>query len=232
MQKRLWICLVSCCWSLGLLPAQKVLAQNAPLQTGQPAATPGFFTDPKTGITYRQEVRTIQRPVVDEKIETREQVTYQPEYVTSVQNESRTVYTPTVRYGWQPKWHGWWNPFKQPTLAYHYTPQTAWEARVENVQHPSVSTRWVEKKQVVQVPTRTTRWEVAQEVVQVPVTIPQDRFQPLPPNQVMPGYNPPLSPSQIASDRDRFQSGMRATVLGDSSNPAIIAGAPRATVWR
>ncbi len=219
MQTRLCVLFVSCCYSLGWLHAQNAA----------PNATPGIFTDPKTGITYRQEVRTYQRPVVENKVETREVKSYQPELVTTTQTESRTYYTPSVHYAWQPKWHGWWNPFKQPTLAYHQVPVTTWQPRVENVQLPQTTTRWVEKTQQVQVPTTVTRWEETREVVNVPVTIPPNQFRAI--QGTVPNFAP-INPNQIATGREQYQRGMPATVLGNSSNPAIIATSPRATIYR
>ncbi len=174
------------------LSAVELRAQFSQPPAPQAPAAPGYFIDQNTGITYRRDVRTIERPVVEEKVETREQSTWRPEVVTTVRDQQRTVYTPVVRYEWKPKWHGWWNPFSQPTLAYHLQPQTSWETRVETVQTPEVQTRWVENKQSVQVPVRVTRIERSQQIVDVPVSYPANRMQP------MPGYQPnvtmPTSP--------------------------------------
>jgi hypothetical protein len=207
-----------------------------------PAGSPDFYTDPNTGISYRKVVRTIERPVIDQQVRTEERTTYRPEVVTTVRDLQRTVYTPVVRYEWQPRWHGRWNPFAQPVLAYHLAPSTNWEARQESIKQPETTTRWVAQKETVQVPSRVMRMERTNEIAYEPVTTPAQRFQTLPT-----GPTTFAQPSQIASQqisaglrpigvenpgRSPTQTGLPATVLGNASNPGVIATAPHSTVWR
>ncbi len=130
---------------------------------GAPSA-PGYYTDPQTGIVYRQVTKTIERPVVELKTEQREQTVYRPQTVTETKPEARTVYTPVVEYKWQPKLEGRWNPFRQPTLAYQHVPETRWETRNEVVQRTNTRTEWVAEKRTVEVPQQLVRMQREQKV--------------------------------------------------------------------
>ena len=84
----------------------------------------GYFTDPATGIVYRKVAKTIERPVIETKVQSRNQTIYRPQTVTETKPEARTVYQPVVEYKWEPRLHGRWNPFQRPTVAYHHVPET------------------------------------------------------------------------------------------------------------
>ncbi|WP_231612198.1 hypothetical protein [Novipirellula galeiformis] len=127
-------------------------------------SSPGYYTDPQTGIVYRQVTKTIERPVVETKTEQREQTIYRPQTVTETKPEARTVYTPIVQYEWQPRLEGRWNPFRQPTVAYHSVPQTRWESRNEVVHRTNTRTEWIAEKRTVEVPQRLVRMEREQKV--------------------------------------------------------------------
>ena len=129
--------------------------------SGQNAAPsrPGYFTDPQTGIVYRQVSKTIERPVVETKIEKKEQTLFRPQVITETKPETQTVYTPVVEYKWEPRLHGRWNPFQQPTVAYHHVPTTRWEARNQVVQRSTSRTQWVAEKRSVEVPQQVVRME-------------------------------------------------------------------------
>ncbi|MFK8114849.1 MAG: hypothetical protein AB8B91_21790 [Rubripirellula sp.] len=214
-----------------------MLCTNVNAQTGA-----GLVTDPDTGIIYRPVTRTVERPVVETKIEKREQTVYRPQTVSETRPESRTVYTPVVEYKWEPKLHGRWNPFRQPTVAYHHTPSTHWEARSEVVQRTNSRTEWVAEKRSVDVPTRVVRMQRDQKVdYQVVGHVPQrsaqpqsnlpaavaSRLRPLPagaPVAPMNSRQSFASPTQVAATnlgrltsdpppRTRQQGGMRATDL-------------------
>ena len=120
---------------------------------------PGYYTDPATGYVYRRVTRTIERPVVETQMQTRQQTIYRPQTVTETRPETKTVYTPVVEYRWEPRLEGRWNPFRQPRIAYHYVPHTNWEARSQTVQRTTRRTQWVAEKREVTVPQRLTRIE-------------------------------------------------------------------------
>jgi len=125
---------------------------------------PGYYTDPATGILYRQVIRSVERPVVETKVETQERTVYRPETVRETRPETKTVYTPVIEYQWQAQVHGRWNPFRQPAIAYKQVPQTHWEARNEVVNRTETRTQWVPEKRTVEVPHRIVRMEREQKV--------------------------------------------------------------------
>ncbi len=144
--------------NVAAITASVVLVQDAAAQnTGQ-------YVDESTGIVYRQVTRTIEKPVVETKIEQREQTVYRPQTITETKPEARTVYTPVVEYQWQPRLEGRWNPFRQPTVAYQHVPTTRWEARNEIVNRTSARTQWVAETRTVDVPQQLVRMEREQKV--------------------------------------------------------------------
>ncbi len=124
----------------------------------------GYYTDPATGIVYRKVTKTIEKPVIETKMEQRQETVYRPQTVTETKPESRTVYSPVVQYKWEPRLHGRWNPFRQPTVAYHHVADTHWESRNEVVQRTNTRTEWVAEKREIEVPQRYVRMEREQKV--------------------------------------------------------------------
>ena len=178
-----------------------VTCTNTHAQTGA-----GYYTDPATGIVYRQVTKTVDRPVVETKMEQREQTVYRPQTVTETKPESRTVYTPVVEYKWEPRLHGRWNPFRQPTVAYHHVPRTHWEARDEVVQRTNTRTEWVAEKRSVEVPQRIVRMQREQKVDYEPV------------GRVAPQQaNPPTNVSSAIASRLRpLNANTRVQPMGQS----------------
>ncbi|MGB7328055.1 MAG: hypothetical protein WBD31_24480 [Rubripirellula sp.] len=135
------------------------------------AASPGagYYTDPATGIVYRQVAQTIERPVYETKMQSRDQTVYTPQTVHETRPETRTVYTPITESTWQPRVTGRWNPFQQPTVEYQQVPQTRWEARNEVVQRTQSRTQWIAEKRKVDVPQQVVRMERQQKIAYEPV---------------------------------------------------------------
>jgi hypothetical protein len=134
--------------------ASATLCSNA---SGQGGA--GYYTNPSTGIVYQKVTKTVERPVVETRIEQREQTVYRPQTVAETTPHSRTVYTPVVEYSWEPRLHGRWNPFRPPAVAYHHVPKTHWEQRNEVVQRTNMRTEWVAEKRTIEVPQRIVRMQ-------------------------------------------------------------------------
>ncbi len=120
---------------------------------------PGYYSDPDTGIVYRQVTRSVERPVVETKMETKEQTVFRPETVKETRPESHTIYTPVTEYHWQPQLQGRWNPFRQPTIAYKQVPKTHWQARNQVVNRTETRTQWVPETRTIEVPHRIVRME-------------------------------------------------------------------------
>jgi len=212
----------------------------ASAQTGS-----GYYTNPDTGIVYRQVTKTIERPVVETKVDKREQTIYRPETVTETKPETRTVYTPVVEYAWEPRMEGRWNPFKPPVVAYHHVPRTRWESRNEVVHRRSSRTQWVAEKRTIEVPQQFVRMEREQKVDYEPVgrvasppntteSAIASRLRPLDPNtriaplanaivQTPPTYLPPRiaasTVGQMQSDppRSPSQTGMAVSDMSTGS---------------
>ncbi|TWU43109.1 hypothetical protein Q31b_21460 [Novipirellula aureliae] len=212
----------------------------AAAQTGS-----GYYTNPETGIVYRQVTKTIERPVVETKVNKREQTIYRPETVTETKPETRTVYTPVVEYAWEPRMEGRWNPFKPPVVAYHHVPRTRWESRNEVVHRRSSRTQWVAETRTVEVPQQIVRMEREQKIDYEPIgrvaspptsteSAIASRLRPLDPNTPItplanaiaqsPTYLPPRiaasTVGQMQSDppRSPSQMGMPASDMSTGSS--------------
>ncbi|MDG2222984.1 MAG: hypothetical protein P8L85_16510 [Rubripirellula sp.] len=140
-----------------LMLSQSTLAQS------------GYYTDDSTGIVYQKVTRTIDRPVVQTKVEQQQQTVFRPQTITETSPQTNTIYTPVLEYKWEPRVHGRWNPFQRSTVAYHHVPQTRWEARNQVVQRTSTRTEWVAEKRVIDVPRQFVRMERKQEIDYRPV---------------------------------------------------------------
>ncbi len=222
----------------------------------------GFYTDPTTGIVYQKVTKTIETPVVETKIEQREHTVYRPQTITETKPESRTIYTPVVEYNWETRVHGWWNPFQQPTVAYHHVPKARWEPRNEVVHRTNTRTEWVAEKRTVDVPQRIVRMQRQQKVDYEPVgrVAPQQqanppgassaiasRLRPLDSsNQVQPFNAPRIASSTVGGSSNAYgrsadQGGMRPielyptspTVHGQPLPPTMgVAGKPALPFFR
>ncbi|TWU41048.1 hypothetical protein [Novipirellula artificiosorum] len=211
------------------------------------AQTPsGYVTDPETGIVYEQRTKTIDRPIVETKVEKQEQTILRPQTVTETRPESRTILRPVVEYNWEPRMEGRWNPFKPPAVAYHHVPRTRWESCNEVIQRTNSRTEWVAEKRTIEIPRKMVRWQREQKTELVAVgrvASPADdaqsmiasRLRPLDPNtpiaplatsvaQTPPTFAPPRiaasTVGQIASDpprRSPSQSGLPASELSPTS---------------
>ena len=115
---------------------------------------PGYYTDPATGTVYRKFVRTVDRPVVETKVQKKEQTVFRPETVTESVPERATVFMPVTEHAWQPVLHGRWNPFRQPSVTYHHVPVTSWKQQQSTTTRTQTRTNWVAEKRMVDVPQR------------------------------------------------------------------------------
>lgn len=176
----------------------------------------GYYTDPATGIVYRKVTKTIEKPVVETKMEQRQETVYRPQTVTETKPESRTIYSPVVQYQWEPKLHGRWNPFRQPTVAYHHVAKTHWEPRSEVIQRTNTRTEWVAEKRQIEVPQQFVRMERKQQV----------DFEAV--GRVTPQPSGPTGVSEAIASRLRpLDSHSRIEPLGQSRFASSAAAAPR-----
>ncbi|MAI70703.1 MAG: hypothetical protein CMM01_07320 [Rhodopirellula sp.] len=217
-------------------------ATSITLLTEEATAQTGFFTDPQTGIVYRQVSRTIEKPVFETKLSQHSEVVYRPHTIRETKPENRTVMTPVVEYKWKPKLTGRWNPFRPPSIRYEKVPLTTWVARTEVVHRTKTTTTWIPENRTLEVPTQTVRTSREHSVAYEAVgrlnssNLPADvaaRLQPLdsntpfqnlaPPRLAVTTFDPPriasstVSPTTAEMDaRNRTQGGMTAQNLSPS----------------
>jgi hypothetical protein len=198
-------------------------------------APSGYTTDPATGIVYRAETRTVERPVVDVQVQKQEHTVYRPQTVSETKTEPRTVYLPVVEHHWEARVHGRWNPFVQPTVAYHHVPRTRWEAKTEAIPTVQTRTQWIAEKQTIDVPTRVVRIDREQRTEYIPVgrvaTPPVNgaseqivaRLRPLDSQTPVQPFGTPAAsiaanyPIGAPASRSLDQSAMRATELSPTA---------------
>lgn len=135
------------------------LAHHAAAQNGAGSNRPDLYVNDQTGYVYRKVFRTVERPTTETRMERRTETVYTPQVVTTTRPENRTYYSPVLGYEWETRLHGWWNPFTQPTVAYHAVPRTRWEARSESVERRETRTEWVAEHRTREVPTQLSRIE-------------------------------------------------------------------------
>lgn len=191
-----------------------------------------YVQDPQTGITYERIPRHVEVPVVEEQIRQQTRTVYTPEVVTEVRRQSRTVYTPEVEMAFEPRVHGWWNPFRQPTVAYHLVPKTTWVARTEQFETPHHITRWAPRTETVEVPHRVvrferqTRYDLQAVNTPSPVTTPSTSPRPA----VSVASNAIAQPRSALGDRTRAQTGMPVNELVPVSGPRLLGDT--GSMWR
>jgi hypothetical protein len=127
------------------------------------------------GVTYRETRRRVRRPVSETQVADREVTVYRERYTTDMRELVRTEYTPVVRHHWEPRWHGWWNPFQDPYVAYHLVSSTYWQPYQRTVRTPVSKREWVPEKRVVRAPVTKLRFVEQEEVSRVAVN-PPPRF--------------------------------------------------------
>lgn len=200
-----------------------------------------LITDPATGIVYRKEYKTVERPVVETRMEQKVVTVSTPQTVSELEPVSQTYFTPVVRYGLEPRWHGVWNPFVPDTLAYHYVPRTQWEARTETYNRVKTSTRWVAEQRVVNEPTRVVRMEKQQkeELVAVGVTTPSrapnisgTQVASLPPSAGLTTISTGPVTYVAPPIRTEIRGGMAPTVLDPYSTRVNVVRIPAGTYFR
>jgi hypothetical protein len=181
----------------------------------QAADASGYYTDPATGIVYRQVTKTVERPVRETKVETQEQTIFRPQTFIESKPETRTVYTPVVEYQWEPRMEGRWNPFRQPAVAYKHVARTHWQAEQQVFSRLQTRTEWVAEKRSVDIPKSYVRIDREEKTEYEPV------------GRVAPQQtNPSGASSGIASRLRPMSSGTQIEPLNtprfySSQNPMI-----------
>ncbi|WP_146429831.1 hypothetical protein [Blastopirellula retiformator] len=129
---------------LGLLIAYEVRAQQA-----------NYVQE--NGITYREVVNSVKRPVVETKMQEHTEQVYVERFTTDMHESQRTVSVPVTEYRWEAYTPISINIFAPPRVAYRWVPVTRWEQRVETVRTPVTRRDLVPETRTVSRPVTTTR---------------------------------------------------------------------------
>lgn len=103
------------------------------------------------GWKYRETKTRVRVPVRELRFEDQQQTFYEPEYKTEFQTYQRPIYQPVTQYQWEPRWHGWWNIFDGPHLAYHLRPTTVWQSGTQTIRIPVTRQEFVPETRTVRV---------------------------------------------------------------------------------
>jgi hypothetical protein len=160
----------------------------------------------QNGVTYRETRRTVREPAADVVWQDQQQTIYREQYTTEMRDTVRTTYVPVTQYQSEPRWHGWWNPFREPELAYHSVPRTHWEARTETVRVPVTYRQYIPETQTVRVPVRSLGFVEKEKIDRVAVS-PTTPAIPTPGNSTPPSVIPfspaPSQPAASIAERPR-----------------------------
>ncbi len=115
-------------------------------------STPYLYTDPATGIQYRKEYETLERPMIRQASETREIATMQAKVVRQWEMVPATQYVAVQREVWHPQWRGVWNPLAPATLHFKPKAEVVWEARPVMTPRATDYTQWVEHRETIEIP--------------------------------------------------------------------------------
>jgi hypothetical protein len=125
------------------------------------------------GVTYRETRNRVRRPVSETRYQERDEVFYREKYTTEMRDVAQTVATPVTQYVWEARWHGWWNPFQEPYVAYHLVPYTSWSTRQQSVRLPVTRREFFPEKRTVRVPVTTLRMVEEDRITRVAVNPPR-----------------------------------------------------------
>jgi hypothetical protein len=168
----------------------------------------------QNGATIREARTKVQVPVTELKVTAVPQTYYRQQTTAQVAQIATPIRQPVTQYQWVPKWHGWWNVFKGPHLAYHLESRRKWATTWATTNVPVTSTALVPETRTAQVTVPTVRYEDREQVtrtVMLPsrsslVSLPSDR---LPPNQQTNLASASFAATSFAS-HPRYRPGLAA----------------------
>lgn len=129
-----------------------ILAVSGVQATTAQEASSFLYTDPATGIQYRKEYETLERPMIRQASESREVATMQAKVVRQWEMVPATQYVAVQREVWHPQWRGGWNPLTPSTLYFKPKAEIVWEARPVMTPQSKAYTQWVEHRETVEIP--------------------------------------------------------------------------------
>src|SRR5260221_11674285 len=110
-----------------------------------------------------------QQLLTERHVENRPYTVYTDRATVEYQPSYQNVYTPVTEYTWEPYLANRWNPFSQPSVAYHYVPHTRWDVRTDAQQIPVTRHETVAEQRTAQVPVVSQRWVDVEHVTRMAV---------------------------------------------------------------
>jgi hypothetical protein len=147
---------------LFLLPAGMLLAAVADAQEVK--------YEEENGVTYKVTRHVVPRPVLETRVEQKEQLVYRDNYTTEMQPSERRYMVPITEYRWEPEWVNRWNPFAESYVTYRWKPVTRWEEKTESIRIPYTRRETVPQKVTTNVPVTTQRYVNAEYFSREPVS--------------------------------------------------------------
>lgn len=131
--------------------------------------------------------RTVEIPITQERLEQKTETVMTEKWNTVMHESQRTLHYPVTEYAWEPRWHGWLNPFREPHVAYHLMPRVRWQSRTETVRTPVTYRQYVPETRVVQQPVRKLGFVERTDMVDAATRITRRLPTPTPPRVAPPG---------------------------------------------
>lgn len=146
----------------------------------------------KDGVTYRETLRLVHRPVSETQLRRSTQTVYVQQRTSELREQLRTWWSPTTEYRCEPYLVGRWNPFVRPYLSTRLVPRTRWEQRTEVVEVPVTRCRLVPESRTVETPVTVRRW------------VPEEVITRMAVSGQSPATVAPLSPTPTLSGKDQI----------------------------
>ncbi len=123
----------------------------------------------RDGITYREVVQKVKRPVSETNYQTHTETFLQERLTTETQESQRVYYTPITEYQWEAYTPISLNPFAPPRVAYRWVPRTRWEPRIETVRTPVTRRELVPAERTVSRPVTTLKMVEEEQVTRIAI---------------------------------------------------------------
>ena len=155
----------------------------------------------RDGITYREVVQKIKKPVSETTYQTHTEQFLQERYTTDMSESQRVYYTPVTEYQWEAYTPLSLNPFAPPRVAYRWVPRTRYEQRVETVRTPVTRRELVPAERTVSRPVTTLRMVEEEQVTRIAIAPPPQSATSIASRQAIGGV------SNLQNDPPRVGSG-------------------------
>lgn len=125
--------------------------------------------DATTGRLYYQQLVPVTMPQVRWENKQVTTTVHRPQWVSQVIQQQQTVMSPRTQVVMQPYWIGAWNPFRQPTLAYRYVPQTNWVPTQVSQPQVVLKQTMVPHQETITIPQPVSETKTVQQLVQTEI---------------------------------------------------------------